>query len=130
MIIYAALSLSKAVILMPKKKGRPIAKLLLGVVLIAVVAIGVVAWHDGLIGLTSINDINDGLVAIGTSVAVKGEVTLRVGNLITISQGSNFVIINWAGASTLNSIVVARGVVATFLTLVNVTSVDVVWFFS
>jgi hypothetical protein len=115
---------------MPKKKGRPIAKILLGVVLIAVVAIGVTAWHDGLIGLTSINDINDGLIAIGTTVAVKGEVTLRVGNLITISHGSNFVIINWAGASTLNSIVVARGVVATILTLVNVTSVDVVWFFS
>jgi hypothetical protein len=115
---------------MPKKKGKPIAKMLAGVVVVAIIAIGVIAWHDGLIGLTSINDINDGLVAIGTTVAIKGEVTLRVGNLITISHGSNFVIINWEGASTLNSIVVARGVVASILTLVNVTSVDVVWFFS
>jgi hypothetical protein len=115
---------------MPKKKGKPIAKILLGVVLIAVVAIGVIAWHDGLIGLTSINDINDGLVAVGTAVAIKGEVTLRLGNVITISQGSNFIVIDWAGASTLNSIVVVRGVVSSIVTLANVTSVDVVWFFS
>lgn len=115
---------------MPKKKGKPIAKILLSIVVIVVIAVGVVAWHDGLIGLTSINDINDGLVPTGTAVAVKGEVTLRIGNVITISDGGNFVFIDWAGASTLNSIVVVRGVVSSFLTLSNVTSVDVVWFFN
>jgi hypothetical protein len=115
---------------MPKKKGRPIAKILLVVVVIAVVTVGVVAWHDGLIGLTSINDINDGLVSNGTSVAIKGEVTLRLGNIITISQGSNFVFIEWAGASTLHSIVVVRGIVTSFVTLGNVSSVDVVWIFA
>ncbi|MFX1606833.1 MAG: hypothetical protein ACFFDD_13145, partial [Promethearchaeota archaeon] len=67
-----------------KKKGKPLAKILLVVILIAIVTIGVVAWHDGLFGLTSINDINDGLVAIGTAVSVKGEVTARLGNLITV----------------------------------------------
>lgn len=113
-----------------KKKGKPIAKILLVVVVIAIVTVGVISWHDGLIGLTSINDINDGLVPFGTFVAVKGEVTLRVGNFITISTGSNFVIIEWAGASTLNSIVVVRGAVSSIITLANVTSVDVVWLFS
>jgi hypothetical protein len=123
-------AMSMTGIYMPKKKGKPIAKIVLAVVVIAIVAGGVVAWHDGLFGLTSINDINDGLVSIGTSVAVKGEVTFRLGNLITISQGSNFVIITWAGPSTLNSIVVVRGIVTSFLSLGNVSSVDVVWFFA
>jgi hypothetical protein len=112
-----------------KKKGKPVAKILLVVVLIAVVSVGVVAWHDGLIGLTSINDINDGLVDIGTHVAIKGELTGRLGNFITVNDGANFVGFVWEGASTLNSIVVVRGIVGTFISLSNVTSVDVVWIF-
>jgi len=115
---------------MPKKKGKPIAKILLVVVVIAIVTVGVVAWHDGLIGLTSINDINDGLVDVGTHVSIKGEVTARVGNLITVNDGPNLVAFTWDGASTLNSIVVVRGVVTSFITLGNVTSVDVVWIFT
>jgi hypothetical protein len=115
---------------MPKKKGRPVAKILLVVVLIAVVTVGIVAWHDGLIGLTSINDINDGLVPFGTAVSVKGEITARLGNIITIQDGANLLLFDWAGASTLNSIVVVRGVVTSVLTLANVTSVDVVWIFT
>lgn len=116
---------------MPKKnKGKPIAKILLVVVVIAVVTVGVVAWHDGLIGLTSINDINDGLVPNGTAVSIKGEVTIRIGNFITIADGANFVVIEWAGASTLNSIVVVRGAVSSILSLANVTSMDVVWIFN
>ncbi|TFG30879.1 hypothetical protein EU528_07645 [Candidatus Thorarchaeota archaeon] len=113
-----------------KKKGKPIAKILLVVVVIAVVAIGVVAWHDGLIGLTSINDINDGLVSIGTAVAIKGEVTGRLGNWITVNDGLNFVAFEWTGASALNTIVVVRGVVSSIISLDNVTSLDIVWIFS
>jgi hypothetical protein len=130
MAILSCFALSSIGIYMPKKKGRPIGKMLLGVVLIAVVAVGVIAWHDGLIGITSIKDINDGLIAAGTPVTIKGEVTFRLLNVITITQGSNSVLINWAGASTLNSIVVVRGIVSSILTLVNVTSVDIVWLFS
>jgi hypothetical protein len=115
---------------MPKKKGKPIAKILLVVVVIAVVTVGVVAWHDGLIGLTSINDINDGLVPVGTAVAIKGEVTLRVGNFLTIQDGANLVVIEWTGASQLNTIVVVRGAVSSIATLANVTSVDIVWIFN
>jgi hypothetical protein len=113
-----------------KKKGKPVAKILLVVIVIAIVTIGVVAWHDGLFGLTSINDINDGLVDIGTHVAIKGEVTARLGNFITVNDGLNLVGFFWEGASTLNSIVVVRGVVESIITLRNVTSVDVVWIFS
>lgn len=113
-----------------KKKGKPVAKILLVLVLVAVVTIGVVAWHDGLIGLTSINDINDGLVSIGTAVSIKGEVTIRIGNLVTVNDGLNFVFFEWAGASTLNSIVVVRGAVSSLVSLSNVTSVDIVWIFT
>ncbi|MFX1483384.1 MAG: hypothetical protein ACFFCP_09365 [Promethearchaeota archaeon] len=115
---------------MPKKKGKPVAKILFVVVLIAVVTIGIVSWHDGLFGLTSINDINDGLVPVGTPVAVKGEITGRLGNIITIQKGLNLLAFEWAGASTMNSIVVVRGSVGSILTLANVTSVDVVWIFT
>ncbi len=122
--------MAMTVIHMTKKKGKSAVKILLGIVVIAVIAVGVIAWHDGLFGLTSINDINDGLVPFGTAVAVKGEITGRIGNIITIADGSNFVLINWAGASTLNSIVVVRGAVSLPAILANVTSVDVVWFFN
>ncbi len=100
-----------------KKKGKPVAKILLVVVLIAIVTVGVLAWHDGLIGLTSINDINDGLVANGTAVTIKGEVTARLGNFITVNDGPNFVGFFWEGSSTLNSIVVVRGLVTSIITL-------------
>jgi len=116
---------------MPKKKtGKPVAKILLVVVLIVVVSVGVVGWHDGLFGLTSINDINDGLVSVGTHVAVKGIITARVGNFVTVQDGLNILGFIWAGASTLDSIVVVRGVVSSFITLANVTSVDIVWIFT
>jgi len=113
-----------------KKKGRPVAKILLVIVLIAVVSVGVVAWHDGLIGLTSINDINDGLVAAGTAVTIKGEVTIILGNLLTVNDGANFVGFVWNGPAQLNSIVVVRGIVSSIITLQNVTSVDIVWIFT
>jgi len=115
---------------MPKKKGKPVTKIILVVVMLAIVTIGIVAWHDGLIGLTSINDINDGLVPNGTHVTVKGEVTARLGNFLTIQDGANGLGFVWEGSSTLNSIVVVRGVVTSILTLGNVTSVDVVWIFA
>ena len=112
---------------MPKKKGKPIAKILLVVVIVVAISVSVVAWHDGLIGVTEISDINNGTVSNGTSVTIKGEVTLRIGNILTVSDGSNFVGFEWTGASTLNSIVVVRGVVGSLITLTDVTSVEIVW---
>ena len=110
-----------------KKKGTSKAKILLVIVVIAVVTVGVVAWHDGLIGTTKVQDINNGTVSVGSSVAVKGEITFRLLNMITISDDGNIVAFSWSGPSTLNSIVVVRGVVESFVSLTDVTSVEVVW---
>jgi len=115
---------------MPKKKGKPTAKILLVVVVVVIISVGVVAWHDGLIGVTEISDINNGTVSNGTAVTIKGEVTLRIGNILTVSDGSNFVGFEWTGASTLNSIVVVRGVVSSLISLTDVTSVEIVWIFT
>ena len=115
---------------MPKKKGKSTTKIILVVVVIAIVAIGVVAWHDGLIGLTEISDINNGTVSNGSVVAIKGEVTFRLGNAMIVSDGSNSVGFEWEGASTLHSIVVVRGTVSSIITLSDVTSVDIVWIFN
>ncbi len=113
-----------------KKKGQSKTKILLVIVVIAVVTVGVVAWHDGLIGITRVQDINNGTVSVGSSVVVKGEITFRFGNLITISDDGNIVAFIWSGPSTLNSIVVVRGVVESFVMLTDVTSMEVVWIFS
>jgi len=113
-----------------KKKGTSKTKILLVIVVIAVVTVGVVAWHDGLIGITRVQDINNGTVSVGSSVAVKGEIIIIFGNLITISDDGNIVAFSWSGPSTLNSIVVVRGVVGSFVTLTDVTSVEVVWIFN
>ncbi len=110
-----------------KKKGISKAKILIVIVVIAVVTIGVVAWHDGLIGATKVQDINNGTVSVGSSVVVKGEIIIIFGNLITISDDGNVIAFSWNGPSTLNSIVVVRGVVGSFVTLTDVTSVEVVW---
>ncbi len=97
---------------------------------IAVVTVGVVAWHDGLIGITRVQDINNGTVSVGSSVIVKGEITFRLLNVITISDDGNIIAFSWSGPSTLNSIIVVRGVVESFVTLTDVTSVEVVWILS
>ena len=113
-----------------KKKGKPTAKILLVTVVIVVIVAGVIAWHDGLLGVTEISDINNGTVSNGSVVTIKGEVTFRLGNAMVVSDGSNFVGFDWAGASPLNSIVVVRGTVSSVITLSDVTSVDIVWLFT
>ncbi len=116
---------------MPRKKKSN--KKAIGMVfLIIIVAVGVVAWHDGLIGVTSIAEINAGNVDNGTSVTIKGRLVFRAGNLHTVRSisGDNFIIFEWAGSSPpLDSIVVVRGVVSSIGTLSDVSSVEVVWVF-
>lgn len=113
-----------------KKKGVSKAKIFLVGVVVAIVTFGVVAWHDGLIGITRVQDINNGTVSAGSSVVVKGEITFRLLNVITISDDGNIIAFSWSGPSTLNSIVVVRGVIESFVTLTDVTSVEVIWIFS
>lgn len=116
---------------MPKKKKS--SKKAIGVAFfIIIVAVGIVAWHDGLIGVTSIADINAGNIDNGTAVTIKGKLIFRAGNLHTVKSlsGDNFVIFEWAGSSPpLDLIVVVRGVVSSIGTLSDVTSVEVVWVF-
>ncbi len=108
---------------MPKKRSSR-AKVAVAVVAIALIAIVVVAWHDGLIGVTSIADINSGNVSVGTVVTVKGELTGRLGNVHTMSHGSNFLVFTWDGTSPpINSIIVVTGEVSSLLSLDSVTAV-------
>jgi hypothetical protein len=109
---------------MPKKRRSSRGKVTLAVVVIAVVAVAVIAWHDGLIGATGIADINSGDVSVGTVVTVKGELTGRLGNVHTISQGSNFLVFIWDGTSPpIDSIIVVTGEVSSLLSLDSVTAV-------
>jgi len=118
---------------MSKRKSRKSTRnivILLVVVMIA--SLGIIASHDGLIGATSIVDINNGNVAIGTQVVVKGELTARLGDVhtVTVPGGSNTLVFTWSGSSpSLHSIIVVRGTVSTIISLSGVTSVDVIWLF-
>lgn len=117
-----------------KKKGSSTSKIVIAIVLIAVVAIAIVGWHDGLIGVTQMGNINDGTVPDGTPVTVKGEITniIPALNQITIADTTGGVVFEWAGADSmlLHTRVVVRGVVFSLHILTDVTSVDLVWLFA
>lgn len=117
-----------------KKKGSSASKILIVVVLIAVVAIGVVGWHDGVIGVTPMGNINDGTVDEGTAVTVKGEISIIVlaTNTVTIGDTTGGVAFTWADAASLSlhQRVVVRGVVFSLHILTDVSSVAPVWLFA
>ncbi len=119
-------------ILMPKKKGKSTSKILIVIILIAVVSIAIVGWHDGLIGTTPMGSINDFTVESGTAVTVKGEITLIVLTVVTIADSTGGVAFEWADASslTLHTLVVVRGVVFSPHILTDVSSVAQVWIFA
>jgi hypothetical protein len=106
-------------------KGKPI----IGIILVLVVAVAIIGWHDGLIGVTPIENINNFSVDNGTSVTVKGEITIILGDLVTISDSTGSLGFTWAGSGSLSlhSIVVVRGVVSSFITLSDVSSVAPIW---
>ena len=112
-----------------RKKKRSNRNLILAIVIIAVVAVGLVSWHDGFIGRTPIADINSNDVSNGTMVTVKGEVTFILFDAMIITDENNDVIgFSWDGTKPpLHSIVVVRGEVSSVVTLTHVTSVEVVW---
>ncbi len=125
--------MSLGMLSMPKKRNQSSScKAIIVLVIICVVGLSYVAWHDGVIGTTSIKAINDGDVSTGTRVTVKGQLTLRLGNLHTIStlDGHNTLVFVWEGVSpAIDSIIVVRGTVSSVLSLSNVTSVETVWWF-
>lgn len=118
---------------MPKRKkgskGR-IFGLLLGIIIVALL---VIAWHDGIIGATAIEDINGGNVSNGTVVTVKGELIYVLGNSFIVTppgggfQGLLFTWVGWIPPQ--HSTVVVTGTVSSVLTLSDVTSLRAVIIF-
>ncbi len=116
---------------MPAKKKGSSGKKPLLVILVVIGAFALVAWHDGVVGTTAIRDINQGDVGIGTKVVVKGYLKIRIGNVLTVSDGEGHAItFVWDGTvPPLQSVVVVRGTVQSIFTLEDVTAVETAWLF-
>ncbi len=117
---------------MPKKKSNSSCKTIVVLLVICIASVSYVAWHDGVFGTTSIKSINNGDVDVGTIVTIKGKLTMRLGNIHTIASldEENALVFVWAGVSpAVDSIIVVRGAVQSFISLTNVTSVETVWLF-
>ncbi|MFW9889026.1 MAG: hypothetical protein ACFFER_12640 [Candidatus Thorarchaeota archaeon] len=114
---------------MKSSKGK-VFGLFFGIIVIAVI---IVAWHDGVIGATAIEDINGGNVSIGTVVTVKGELIYALGNsfiVIPPSVSLQGLVFTWDGwIPPEHSIVVVTGTVSSLLTLSDVTSLRAVIIF-
>ena len=117
---------------MPKRKKKNSKTRIIVIVLaLAVIAVVVIAWHDGLIGVTPIGDINSGQLATGTDVAIKGELTIIFGTLLTVNDGTGFAVFEWTGTiPPLHSTVVVQGRVSSVVTLNHVSAVRQVLLFS
>ncbi|TFG95114.1 hypothetical protein E4H12_13940 [Candidatus Thorarchaeota archaeon] len=114
---------------MPKKKGKSSRKAIIGIILVVVVAVAIIGWHDGLVGVTPIESINNFSVDNGTAVTIKGEITIIFGDLVTVADATGGLGFLWSdsGSLSVGQIVVVRGVVSSPITLTDVTSVAPVW---
>jgi len=127
---------------MPKKKKNSKTKLLVVIVIIALVAGTVTMYHDGLIGVTPIEDILewnliDGFaIDDGTAVSVKGTITgiNTILNWVTINDGTGSIVFEWGFVDDLevDSVVVVRGTLESvaFVRSIDVSSVQVIWLFA
>ena len=117
---------------MPKRKGTSTSKVCVVVLLIAVLGVAFVAWHDGRIGVTPLGNINDMEVDSGTTVRVRGTITSIILIAVTINDGTGGVVFDWADADslTVGSIVVVTAEVFSPHILTDVTSVQTVWLFA
>ena len=117
---------------MPRRKKSSKMKTLAILIIIIGAALGVVAWHDGLIGATTVSSINDGDVSAGTQVVVRGiyKTTFLGAIVIHGADGSGTLMFEWTGAiPAVDTLVVVRGKVMNTLFLEDVTSMDAVWLF-
>ena len=127
---------------MPRKKKGSNSKLIGAVLIIALVAVGILVIHDGLVGVTPIEDILDWNLADGfeiddgTSVTIKGTITSIVGDWVVVNDGTGAIGFDWNSADDLevDMVVVVRGVTDTTLLVVrilnDVSSVQPVWLFA
>ena len=113
-----------------KKKGGSLGKVLLVVVLIAVVSVGYIAWHDGLIGVTPMGDINNLSIPGGTPVRLRGRITGISSLTVTVTDGTGTVIFDWTGPLAIGQTVVIDGVVGSAHVMQSVSAVTPVWIFS
>jgi NADH:ubiquinone oxidoreductase subunit 3 (subunit A) len=94
-------------------------------------ALSFVAYHDGVFGVTSIQDISDGNVPSGTIVRVRGELTWSSSSQLFITDGTNSLYVAWTGTiPPLHSLLIVVGEVSSTSSLTNVQSVEVVWLFN
>ncbi|MFX1537542.1 MAG: hypothetical protein ACFFDI_25345 [Promethearchaeota archaeon] len=112
---------------MPSRRSTGL--ILVIIVVVAVVSIGVIAWHDGIIGTTPMGEINNLNVPGGTVVRLKGEISGISGTSITAHDATGVVSFTWSGSLTLNSIVVITGVVGSAHVMQSVSAVDPIWIF-
>ncbi|MFW9917969.1 MAG: hypothetical protein ACFFED_00040 [Candidatus Thorarchaeota archaeon] len=127
---------------MPKKKKSSNSKLPVAVLVVALVACAIIILHDGLVGVTPIEDILefdiiDGFdMDDGTVVTVKGTITSITGDWVVINDGTGSIGFEWDAADDLteDTVVVVRGVVDTTLLVVrilsDVSSVQPIWLFA
>jgi len=100
------------------------------VVLIAVVAVGVTTWHDGLFGIAPMGEINNLNISGGTSVRLKGVVSSISGPTVTVDDGTGAVQFQWSVTLTVGMTVVVTGVVGSAHVMQSVSAVDPVWLFA
>ncbi len=127
---------------MPKKRKGSNSKLIAAVLLIALVTCAIVIYHDGLVGVTPIEDILefdiiDGFAMDdGTDVTIKGTITSITGDWVVVNDGTGSIGFDWNAAEDLqeDTVVVVRGTTDTTLLIIrilsDVSSVQPVWLFA
>lgn len=116
---------------MPRKKKKKSKSILILLILIGV-SISIIAWHDGMLGATSVDDINNGDVPNGTVVTIRAKMSGVVLNEVAVTDidGSGGLVFSWEGAKpATDSIVVIKGIVSSPITLDEVTQFEIVWLF-
>lgn len=123
---------------MPKKKKSSNSKII-AVLIVAVVVGAIIIIHDGLVGITPIEDILewnlvDGYeMNDGVAVTIKGTVVSISGDWMIVNDGTGSLGFDWNSADDFDegAVVVVRGVTDTTLVIVriltDVSSVQQVW---
>jgi hypothetical protein len=126
---------------MPRKKKGSNSKTIGAVLLIVILAVGIIAIHDGLIGVTPIENLLEGDLVDGwdindgTAVTVKGNISSIVGDWVIIYDDTGAIGFDWNDADSLEvgMTIVVRGETDTTLLIIrtiDASSVTPVWLFA